>query len=317
MSGVAKKRKPSNLRNAFSPDAEDAGSPRFSRSPSVDSVATTSVVNGVGGGGKKKRKKGGDTGDGASVAGLSLRGGKGRADAGEAEGEYEEGDDDDEDDMGEEMDTAIEGGMSVEARRKQEKDHERMLMDYMTPAQIDRYATYRRIRLKRETVRKLVNQTLSQSVPQPVIIAVTSYAKSFIGELIDRALSVRDEWSAVRTHLPNPALPPPILIQSLQRPSAHIKDDRNRPTNTDIQSAGWYPHQVDRTEAFWNKIDPDATLDDRLKQLNKGPLTPSHLREALRRYKRDGDGGGAGFAGMSLEGVERTVGRTGGKRLFR
>jgi len=193
----------------------------------------------------------------------------------------------------------------------------RMLMDYMTPAQIDRYATYRRIRLKRETVRKLVNQTLSQSVPQPVIIAVTSYAKSFIGELIDRALTVRDEWAAVRTHLPNPKLPPPILSQCLQRPSAHIKDERNRPTNTDITSAGWYLNQVDRTEPLWIEIDNDASLQERIKQTDKGPLTPAHLREALRRYKRDRDGGGAGFAGMSLEGVERTMARTGGKRLFR
>lgn len=320
LSGVSKRRKPSNLRNAFSPDAEDNPSGQFSRSPSLDSLATTSVINGAGGGGKKKRKKGGDVGDGASVAGSSLRGGKGRGgegEGGEAEGEYEEGEDDDEDDMGEEMDTAIEGGMSVEARRKQEKDHERMLMDYMTPAQIDRYATYRRIRLKRETVRKLVNQTLSQSVPQPVIIAVTSYAKSFIGELIDRALTVRDEWSAVRTHLPNPDLPPPILMQSLQRPSAHIKDERNRPTNTDIQSAGWYLNQVDRSQPLWKEIPRDASLQDRLKQTDKGPLTPAHLREAVRRYKRDRDGGGAGFAGMSLEGVERTMARTGGKRLFR
>lgn len=121
-----KRRKPSNLRNAFSPDAESVGSPRFSRSPSLDSVATTSVVNGVGG--KKKRKKG-DAGDGASVAGSSVRGGKGRSVAGGegdgGEAEYEDGEDDDEDDMGEEMDTAIEGGMTVEARRKQEKDHER------------------------------------------------------------------------------------------------------------------------------------------------------------------------------------------------
>lgn len=81
-----------------------------------------------GAGGKKKRKKG-DTGDGASVAGSSARGGKGRSVVGgEGEGadaEYEE--DDDEDDMGEEMDTAIEGGMTVEARRKQEKDHERYI----------------------------------------------------------------------------------------------------------------------------------------------------------------------------------------------
>lgn len=41
------------------------------------------------------------------------------------DGEYDEAEEDDEDDMGEDMDTAIEGGMTVEARRKQEKDHER------------------------------------------------------------------------------------------------------------------------------------------------------------------------------------------------
>lgn len=126
----SKKRKPSNLRNAFSPDAESVGSPRFSRSPSLDSVATTSVANGAGGG--KKRRKKGDAGDGGSVAGSSGRGGKGRSVAGAegegAEAEYDEGegdDDDDDDDLGDDMDTAIEGGMTVEARRKQEKDHER------------------------------------------------------------------------------------------------------------------------------------------------------------------------------------------------
>jgi len=192
-----------------------------------------------------------------------------------------------------------------------------MLMEFMTPLQLERYATYRRIRLKRETVRKLVNQTLSQSVPQPVIIAVTSYAKSFIGDLIDRALTVRDEWTLASTHLPNGALPPSVLMQSLQRPSAHIKDERNRPTNQDITSAGMYLNQVDRTDTLWKEINEDEGLQERLKQSNKGPLTPAHLREALRRYKLDRDGGGAGFSGMSLEGVERTMARTGGKRLFR
>jgi transcription initiation factor TFIID subunit 11 len=192
-----------------------------------------------------------------------------------------------------------------------------MLEEFMTPSQADRYATYRRIRLKRETVRKLVNQTLSQSVPQPVIIAVTSYSKTFIGELIDRALTIRDEWAAVATHLPNPDLPAQILQQSLGRPSAHIKDERNRPTNTDIQSAGWYLNQVDRSQSLWKEVEKDAGLKERLKVCDKGPLTPAHLREAMRRYKRDRDGGGSGFAGMSLEGVERTMGRTGGRRLFK
>lgn len=68
---------------------------------------------------------------------------------------------------------------------------------------------------------------------------------------------------------------------------------------------------------LWKEIAKDASLEERLKQSDKGPLTPAHLREAIRRYKRDREGGGAGFAGMSLEGVERTMGRTGGRRLFR
>jgi transcription initiation factor TFIID subunit 11 len=129
LNGVSKKRKPSHLRNAFSPESEGVGSPlRYSRSPSVDSVATTSVVNGAGG---KKRKKKGD-GDNASVV-SSRRGGKGGDDgsvvAGEGGdgpdgGEYE--DDDDEDDMGVEMGMAAEeGGMNAEERRNQEKEHER------------------------------------------------------------------------------------------------------------------------------------------------------------------------------------------------
>jgi transcription initiation factor TFIID subunit 11 len=314
-SAQTKKRKPSQLRNAFSPETEGVGSPvRYSRSPSVDSVATTSVINGVGG--KKRRKKNADD---ASVAGSSMRGGKGDTRSalnGDGDNAQDDDEDDDEDLM-DEMDTALEGGQSMADRKTLEKEHERVLMEYMTPLQADRYATYRRIRLKRETVRKLVNQTLSQSVPQPVIIAVTSYTKSFIGEIIDRALTVRDEWAASRTHLPNPNLPPPVLAQSLGRPSAHIKDPRNKPTNADIQSAGLYFNQVDRNEPLWIEIDKNAGLQERLKQCDKGPLTPAHLREALRRYKRDRDGGGAGFAGMSLEGVERTAARTGGKRLFR
>lgn len=130
-----KKRKPSNLRNAFSPDAESIGgnSPRqYSRSPSVESNITTSVVNGIGGG-KKRRKKGGD---GASIAGSSVRGGKGGDGRSAMGGEDEEGDEaeyDDEDEMGDEMNMEIEGGMSVEARRKQEKEYERYVSLFLPP----------------------------------------------------------------------------------------------------------------------------------------------------------------------------------------
>lgn len=151
----------------------------------------------------------------------------------------------------------------------------------MNPNQEARYETYRRIRLKRETVRKLVNQTLSQSVPQPVIIAVTSYSKAFIGEIIDRALSVRDEWSVSRTHLPNPNLPPQLLRTGFHNPKAHRAGAL--PTPREIADAGLYPNQVPPGESYLVEVEEEKGLEERLKMQDKGPLTPAHLREALRR----------------------------------
>lgn len=56
---------------------------------------------------------------------------------------------------------------------------------------------------------------------------------------------------------------------------------------------------------------------------HRGQLLPSHLREAVRRIKRDGEGGGVGYSGMSMEnlGVSGAFtwnsGSVGGRRLFR
>ncbi|KAF2001720.1 hypothetical protein P154DRAFT_489648 [Amniculicola lignicola CBS 123094] len=317
LASAAKKRKPSGLRNALSPEAhsEYAGSPlRFSRSPSVDSVATTSVVNSAAGG-KKRRRKGDD---GQSTTGGSVTGSmRGKVDTRSATGQQAEEDAAEYDDDEEEEAVAFEGdGADTEAAMKLEKEHERLLVDRMDQAQQDRWTMYRRIRLKTQIVRKLINQTLSQSVPQPVVIGVASYTKAFIGDLTDRALTVRDEWAAISTHRPNPTLPQPLLSVGLTAPKNHRPDAR--PSNADIQNSGLYLSQVDRGKGYWMEVPKSVDLKTRLNQEDKGPLTPAHLREALRRYKRDREGGGAGFVGLSLEGVERTAGRMpGGRRLFK
>jgi len=312
ISSTAKKRKPSNLRNSFAPDAGSAaGSPlRHSRSPSVGSVDTASLVNGIGG--KKRKKK--DI-DAASVAGSSVRGGKQQEGIPANGDEGVEGDDGEEEDDLDDDDTLLKGDNTTEASRMQEQQNARILVAAMDTDQESRYTTYRRIKLRPPIVRRLVNQTLSQSVPPNVIIAVTSYSKAFIGELVDRALTVRDEWQAARTHAPNPNLDPRVLLNGLQEPFGHRPG--SKPTNAHIQHASLWLNQIDRTEGFWKEISKDAALQERLKQCDKGPLTPAHLREALRRYKRGREGGGAGFAGLSLEGPERTLARTGGKKLFR
>lgn len=64
-------------------------------------------------------------------------------------------------------------------------------------------------------------------------------------------------------------------------------------------------------------VPPDTPLEDRIAQRHRGPLTPDHLREALRRHKRSAAGGGAGLTGHSLMGRETAKARVGGRRIFR
>lgn len=40
-------------------------------------------------------------------------------------------------------------------------------------------------------------------------------------------------------------------------------------------------------------------MDEYIPNPHKAGLLPDHLREALRRYRADGEGGGAGFEGLS------------------
>jgi transcription initiation factor TFIID subunit 11 len=119
-------------------------------------------------------------------------------------------------------------------------------------------------------IRKLANHTLSQSVPQSVTSAISSYLKVFLGEVIEEARRVQIEWQAAEEKFPD-----------------------------------------------GTKVPEDATLRDRIKPEWRGPLTPDHLREALRRIKRDRRGGGGGHQGVSLMGKERTAPKMDGRRLFK
>jgi hypothetical protein len=65
------------------------------------------------------------------------------------------------------------------------------------------------------------------------------------------------------------------------------------------------------------EVSDDEPIEDRTMDENQGPLTPDQLREALRRVKKERDGGTPGLMGLSLTGLENTTPRTKGRRLFR
>jgi len=268
-----------------------------------------------------------------------------------------------------------------------------MLITHFSQDQSDRYDLWRRVKLEKASVKKvllhnlllrysssplaqltpplpliqLVNYALSQSVSDGIAIVMAGATKSFIGDLIERARQVQNEWLAAAATLPtgevNPRFAPPEKTDPQVQPIANTETSANAepgPPAQDPESASAdtappiQPTSQDATAQIVKLESPTSTstsipaphaepesqlttaqpqqppapttvseptphtplVHDR----DRGPLTPDHLREALRRYKKDREGGGAGFMGMSLmgtQGKERVAGRVGGRRLFR
>ncbi|KAJ9657312.1 hypothetical protein H2201_008216 [Coniosporium apollinis] len=326
----AKRRKPStgpsHLRQtSFPPEttASDSGE----RSPSVDSsiiAPSISLPGGAGaaglslpGQGRKRKARardgesvvGGRMGDERSTTGTVVSRGKGGRAVVEEEEEEEET---------EEVGAVMEGGRVDEASVKQEREHLSMLVEALTPDQATRYDIWRRVKLKKETVRKITNQTLSQSVPPSVITTINGYTKLFIGELIDRARRVQEEWTVAAA----------LGAAAEKERQKNASANGTQPTAfgsgaSDAGSSQYSPRTLPRS--FEPPVQEDTSpptqsgrpLAEMIHERDKGPLTPDMLREALRRYKKDQEGGGTGFVGLSLEGRERAAVRTGGKRIFR
>lgn len=271
----AKRRKPSTYsigsthplrQTSFPPDGSAAlDGPR---SPSVETDFAPSVATSFTGGKRRKKHK-------STAPEGSVRSGKTGATGQRAESEAKADGDEGEDDEDEEEEGNAE--MLENGRRIRDEQSRRFAVLYEAADQDQegRLTSHRVFHLNDPKLRKIVNQTLSQSVPKTVIQAVSAYSKLFIGELIEKAIEIQ------RQNM--------LAAKAYPTPERRIKEE-------------------------------GASQDDAdEKEVSIGPLLPDSLREALRRMKRDGEYGGAGFEGYSL-GIGLPGAKSaalGGRRLFR
>lgn len=274
---------------------------------------------------------------------------------------------DDEEDPDDDGDDGLLGGRAYETGQldpsEQEKDnlHKSMFRKYMDVVDAlpltdperegmsvrdmgERYDVWNRAKLRTGDLRRLVNQTLSQSVPANVVTVVNSYTKMFAGMLIEEAREVQAEWMAMEAKRPdgganqaykrlkrtygdeeetNGEAAPSQSAANGETTTNGIKDESSSPANADTLMNDSNPS----TTTLQNSSQPDATqalfpggaggLSTSIAECDRGPLLPDHLREALRRYKKARKGGTVGFTGLSLEGREVAAARMGGRRLFR
>ncbi|SPN98960.1 related to transcription initiation factor IID beta chain [Cephalotrichum gorgonifer] len=212
-----KRRKASNLsvsstsahplrQTSFPPEAADAAR----RSPSVDDA---SIVSGsaVSGPAKKKRGRKAKNADASSKeATPSLVGGRsGGGSGGAAEKERRAAEDEDDEANAMEM----EGGQSEE-QKNEERRLRGVLAQALDRVQYDRYERWRAVRIPEAAVRRLINTTVSQSVPQNAVLLTKLIAKVFLGDIIEGARRVQGEWIEAtgesQCDLPTPPLAPGV-----------------------------------------------------------------------------------------------------------
>ncbi|GAM36203.1 transcription factor TFIID complex subunit [Talaromyces pinophilus] len=352
-----------------------------SRAPSDAGSVTGSFTGSLGGassvldgpkkrGRKKKADKeredasirGGADGRSTRVGSVDIDGGSVRGGAGGAAtagGNEDAGEEEEEQDMEGDMLGGTEGFLDLAT----EKKNLAVLTGSFTPLQADRYEKWNRTRLRKETLRRIVNHALSQSVPQSVVTVVNGFTKVFIGEIIEKARTVQDEWAKafdlaalVTWEREQAELEAAAAAKAQAEEEAKARADAvakakeegeakaraEAQANGESATASSTPAETEEGDKTinglkhesqsppgpnnitaslsaagfpTNHLTPHASTPMTTQPVNgikvettpaanrtfvppvnphRGQLLPDHIREALRRYKRDGEGGGTG-----------------------
>ncbi|KAH8702177.1 hTAFII28-like protein conserved region-domain-containing protein [Talaromyces proteolyticus] len=373
-SGAAKRPRMHPLRQTSFPTGMEPGASRAaSDAGSVTGSFTGSLGGSIADGPRKRgRKKKNDAGaDGRSTRfgsidpdAASVRDGAGGGAGGAVD---EAGEEEEEQDVEGELLDGTEGFLDYAT----EKKNLAVLTNSFTPLQADRYEKWNRTRLRKETLRRIVNHALSQSVPQSVVTVINGFSKVFIGEIVEKALAVQDEWAdAYDIAAMDAWIQEQADIDAAAAKKARAEADAAEKSRTEAGKSESRPSSESKEgEAQNNGVkqepgsssspndipamlspaglpadhkSPYTSTTSTGQQLNgeststlpvkrefvppvnphRGQLLPDHLREALRRYKRNGEGGGTGMAGLSqpalgVKGSFTWQLGAGGKQLFR
>ncbi|KAG9240051.1 hTAFII28-like protein conserved region-domain-containing protein [Calycina marina] len=168
---------------------------RYSRSPSFDTMSTASGV--IDSKRKRKRPKSRVRDDTASIAGgkgkstvsaASGRATKRRGASKDAPEEEEEEEAHALNNLGKDM------VLQTEDQKRKEQLNRSMFVSVLDSKQTVRYDAWMSAKLSDPVTKRVMNAVLSQSVPGTVSFAVRSVTKVFLGEIIEGARKVQEQW---------------------------------------------------------------------------------------------------------------------------
>ena len=320
---------------SFPPEESAIDDSTALRSPSVESDITgiTGLTGGdraskaggpaTGGKGPPKKRKYKRRGTAAAAAEPSIRSSPAReaslransapTAADNDDGDFDEDDDEDDDNLQDALNNNNTTTQDLDLDREASKRKLAILIEAFDPQQSDRYDLFRRTKLREGTLRRIVNQLLSQSVPPQVIKTVNGYTKVFLGELVERARDVRGDRGEKKG----------------REGAIGMGYGHGGGAAASMMAAGQEGDGVGQLPTPGNTQPRDGHDDNTLdaparepspleEEQSLGPLTPDDFREALRRYRKSGEGAGTGLQGLSLPlGVGgKGAARLGGRRLL-
>ncbi|KAL9622498.1 MAG: hypothetical protein Q9160_003174 [Pyrenula sp. 1 TL-2023] len=294
-------------------------------------------------------------GDGAGAPAESVAGSKkgagarsgGRGGA-EEQGEgggagsvVEGGDDDDEGDEFAGMDPDQIEAMNLEEVFNKRNEDESKLAQALNPTQFDRYSAFKRTKFQPKTLKRIVNQVVSQSVTHTPLVAMNLALKWFTGEIIELAVKVQEEmaekWEV--------GLEKRLQREEIEKEEKKRKEtektkqatatttnsptkDSKKPNGADVSSdkenktkpppSSSTPTSTTPPTSFSSSTinptqqpplrrprppPPEFTTVSSHANPHQGGLLPEHLVEAVRRYRTNGEGNGMGFSGLSQAGL--------------
>lgn len=77
---------------------------------------------------------------------------------------------------------------------QEEREKMQVLVSYFTEEQLDRYEMYRRSAFPKASIKRLMQTMSTCSVSQNAVIAMSGISKVFVGEIMEEALDVKEQW---------------------------------------------------------------------------------------------------------------------------
>ncbi|KAL6450719.1 TAF11 Transcription initiation factor TFIID subunit 11 [Candida maltosa Xu316] len=143
-------------------------------------------------------------------------------------------------------------------RKLTEEEQKRLLIANFTNDQMERFEAYRRMTVNKPGVKKICNGIVGHTIPQIIAVVMAGISKSFMGEIITKALEVKERDAKGR------------LIMDIER-----KKQQKREINKSLSEG------------------KDIEVDERPLKYEEDevrPLQPEHIREAWRLYKLENSG---------------------------